>query len=475
MSGSGNAVTADEVKAQVDDDVLAQAEEAGVDVDGVIEETVAQRSDYGAATVKRFVVSALNRQIEAASAETVKGLLCGSRDRHGKNWPRRHALIKSDGQHIEASTWDGSLPTPDGSEIDIPAGAAVEIGLEHDAEYDSYEAKQIHSVNQLSRADLSDRLTSVAKKPSDLRSGDEYSIVAVHGEIAFVNPQTVFADGEPQGDGPVMLEDERGQPKPHFEVVLDEDGDTRVRGHAEQQRYATPYFDLEDFDRLVRDAHSDFDTPENQAGFLNDALRGREVVLIGNVNSYDKNRSQGQTKKYVDVAVAGLIGVERDDQDGDTGVSEAHESPNADSVQKTDDGDGADSAGSGDKPETGSIEEVAGDVAQYASLVGMSKSDLSPEVLRENTEIDAPDSVLEAAIERLDGDDESGEPRDSGGQEVDDPIEACFNDEKGMYECPQEGCLFSASGQAGLFGHVTGDHVAGDQNPEEWIESVVGN
>jgi len=44
-----------------------------------------------------------------------------------------------------------------------------------------------------------------------------------------------------------------------------------------------------------------------------------------------------------------------------------------------------------------------------------------------------------------------------------------------MYECPQEGCLFSASGQAGLFGHVTGDHVAGDQNPEEWIESVVGN
>lgn len=478
MSESGNAVTAEEVQAQIDDDVLAQAESAGVDVDAVIEQTVASRSGYGAATIKRFAVSALNRQIEAASAETVKGLLCGSRDRHGKNWPRRHALIKSDGEHIEASTWDGSLPTPDGHEIDIPAGAAVEIGLEHDAEYDSYEAKQIHSVSQLSRSEIADRLTSIAKRPSDLRSSDEYTIVAVHGEVGFVNPQTVFEDGEPQGDGPVMIEDERGEPKPHFEVVLDEDSDTRVRAHVERQRYATPYFSVEDFDRLVRDAYSDFDTPDAQAGFLNDALKGREVVVVGNVNSYDKNRSQGQTKKYVDIAVAGIIEVPDGSVGGESDVSEAHESPDPTPEKTTEDADSTDDdGGSGGESGSPAVDDVAADVAQYASLVGMSKSDLSPEVLRENTEIEAPDAVLSAAIDRLEGDEEGGEPRDTGGGSPDDdadPIEMCRDRSTGQYECPQEGCLFSASSEAGLFGHVVGTHVAGDTNPEEWIASEVG-
>jgi hypothetical protein len=197
MSGSGNTLSADEVRRSIDAQVVQEASDAGVDVDGVIESTIAERGDYGRRTVERFAVSALNRQIEAAASDTVSGILCGSRDRHGKNWPRRHALIKSDGDHLEASTWDGTLPTPDGTEVEIPAGAAVEIGLEHDSQYDSYEAKQLHSVQDLDRETLASRLASISKTPGDLSREDEYEIVAVRGELRFVNPQTIVEDGEP--------------------------------------------------------------------------------------------------------------------------------------------------------------------------------------------------------------------------------------------------------------------------------------
>jgi hypothetical protein len=460
MSGSGNTLSADEVRRSIDAQVVQEASDAGVDVEGVIESTIAERGDYGRRTVERFAVSALNRQIEAAASDTVSGILCGSRDRHGKNWPRRHALVKSDGDHLEASTWDGTLPTPDGTEVEIPAGAAVEIGLEHDSQYDSYEAKQLHSVQDLDRETLASRLASIAKSPGDLSRDDEYEIVAVRGEIRFVNPQTVFEDGEPQGDGEVMMTDERGQPKPHFELVLAEEANTRVRGHVERQRYSEPYFDVEDFDMLIRDAFSDFDSPDQQSGLLNDALRDREVVVVGNVNSFDQNRSQGTTTRYVDMAVAGVVEL----PDTNTTTSAPQQSG---TESETDDA-------TDDAPETGSFGDVKDSIEQYADLVGLGIDEITVETVDENMDLDAPDSVVQEAIIDLgSGDDpETGSAPDTS--DADSPIEACRDPETGQLLCPADGCIYSASGEAGLFGHIVGQHAPGAENPEEWVANQVG-
>lgn len=463
MSGSGKQLSADEVKSELDAGLLKSAADADVDVDGVVESTIANRGEYGKKTVVRFAVSALNRQIEAAASDTVSGILCGSRDRHGKNWPRRHALIKSDGDHLEASTWDGTLPTPDGTTVDIPAGAVVEMGLEHDTQYDSYEAKQLHSVQELGREELSSRLASVAVTPGGLSRNDEYEIVAVHGKIAYVNPQTVFEDGEPQGDGEVMMTDENGQPKPHFEVVLSEDENTRVRGHVERQRYAEPFFDVEDFDMLVRDAHTDFDTPDQQAGLLNDALRDREVIIVGNVNSFDQSRSQGQTTRYVDMAVAGIVELADKPQTADTSTQSPSE-PESDN--ETDDGQ-----------ESSSFVAVKKNVEQYADLVGLDTSEITVETVNENMDLDAPESVIQEAINALGagGEPEVGsEPDTSDASDADSPVEACRDPETGQLLCPAEGCIFSASGEASLFGHIAGEHAPDAENPEEWVAAQVG-
>jgi hypothetical protein len=487
MSGSGNALTTTEVQSEIDADLQQRAEDAGIDVEEVVEGQIEENGNYGKKTVVRFAESALNRQIEANSAELVSGILAGSRDRYGKNWPRRHALVKSDGDHIEASSWEASLPTTAGGETEIPSAAAVEMRVEYDDEYGSYTAKQLAEVNQLSKAELATRMEQVARHPSSLGRDDEYEMVVVKGEIAYINPQTVFEDGEPQGDGPIMLEDERGRPKPHFELVLEEEADTRLRAHVERQRYSEPLMAIEDFGALCRDAYGQFaDAPDDQTRFVGDAMRGREVAVVGNVNKVDKSRggkNEGTTK-YIDIGVAGIIELDPDTDSDDAQKQpepEPEPEPESDTDESDDDSLGDfediehdDSDDTDDSP-AADIDDVAADVQQYADLVGMDQSEITAEVIVENTAIDAPDSVIETAIERIGDDAPPADVDDDSDDEPDDPIETLRDDETGQLECPDPDCFANASGEAGLYGHVMGTHIPGDADPEEWVlEQIEG-
>jgi len=489
MSGSGKTFGAEEVQAKIDDELIGRAEESGIDVTSVVESTIEEYSSYSIPTVVRFAESALNNKLEASSAEKVAGILCGSRDRFGKNWPRRHALIRSNGEHIEASTWSGSIQTAEGGEVQIPAGSAVEVRLEHDAEYDSYDLKQLDSATELPRHQLASKLSNVAKHPSEIGRKDEYTTVAVRGEVRYINPQTVFEGGEPQGDGPIMMPDERGNPKPHFELVLSESGDTRLRAHVERQRYGEPFFSVEDFEALCRDAHANFDTPDGQTNFIGDAMRGRDVIIIGNVNSVNTSRKDGNVTKYIDVGVAGIVEVPEDTPDEDQGsVSESVEDSGAEEGDEGDeytfdedglgpfedpaDEDEGDDGGDDSKPSQ--VDEVTEKIEQYIEIVGMDASELSVEVVKENTAIHAPDSVISAAIDRLSGDSEAPQTEtdgDDGGEG--DLMARLRNSDTGQLECPHEGCYYNCGSEAEMYGHVASTHIAGDDNPEEWLQQEV--
>jgi hypothetical protein len=120
---------------------------------------------------------------------------------------------------------------------------------------------------------------------------------------------------------------------------------------------------------------------------------------------------------------------------------------------------------------------VTADVRQYADLVGMDQSEITAEVIAENTAIDAPDSVIETAIERIgDGEPDTGsDDSDDSDGEPDDPIERLRDEETGQLECPDPDCFANASNEAGLYGHVMGTHIPGDADPEEWVlEQIEG-
>jgi len=483
MSGpSGNTVDAEEVQAEMNDDLRQQAEDAGVDVSFIVDKTIQEDADLGLTNVVRLVESTLKQQVEMESTETVSGILAGSRDRYGKNWPRRYALVRSDGDHIEVASWPGSLPTPDGGEAEIPAAAAVDMRVEYDSEYDSYEAKQLDSVTKLSKTDLSQKLAQVAVHPSEIGRDDEYETVAVRGTVAYVNPQTVFDDGSPAGDGPIMLADDRGRPKPHFELVLSEEADTRIRAHVERQRYCEPLMAIDSFEKLCKKAQDRFNTPDNQTKFVGDVLRERDVVVVGNVNKVDQARSDGDVTKYIDIGVAGIVEV----VDADDGTEEVAEEttddaddefvPDDDQLGNFDPDEGeVHPDQSDDSDDTADVAQVAEQVQQYAELVGMGKNEITAEVITENTAIEAPDSVIEAAIERIGADADESVDEARGGDEPDDPIESLRNSETGQLECPSDSCFANASGKAGLFGHVMGTHIPGDADPEEWVlEQIEG-
>jgi hypothetical protein len=359
----------------------------------------------------------------------------------------------------------------------------VKFRVEHDAEYDSYEAVGIEAVKDLSESELREKLGKVAVSPQELKASDEYEVVVVQGTVAFVNPQTIFEDGEAKDDGPVVLEDARGSKQPHFEVVLNGVEGYRVRGHLERQRYGRPVVDLEDIGLLLDDA-SESQTPEEQASLLNNALHERSVFLVGNVNSYNTSRRDGDVRKYIDIGLTGIIetGSTRESESESSGAS-----TETSSTGSTATGDGT----SGDTgSETGDLDELVAEIKKFCEWTDTDPENLTAEMVVEKVGVDAPESVVRHAIQTAAGGAEASKPEqgaedtsppkaDSGGSEAaestasdvpDDPLELIRNDD-GTLSCPGDGddCLFSGS-EASLYGHAQSEHNADD--PKEWVEQT---
>ena len=483
MSGqSGSGDTAVEVKNRLEDDLIDRASDSGVDVDSIIENTVEEYADYSAPTVVRFARSSISTQIEAAESESMKGLIAGSRDRFGKNWPRRISVVRSNGEHIEASTWSGSLPMASGGKTEIPNGAAVTLRCDYDSEYDSWEAEALDSVDELEQAEFASRLESVARSPSELGRDDEYEVVVVRGSIDYVNPQTVFEDGEPIGPGEVLMPDEDGAEKPHLEIVMDDPSGVRVRGHIERQRYGQPMVALADADLLLHDAVKNHTTPDEQASFIMDAFRSTEVVMVGNVNSFDTDRSDGETRSYVDIAVSAVVeipesgGVSESASETES-ESDATEASDPGEFESESDDDGSDGDGGGE-PEgtsaTGQVGDVVDDIETYCELTGEDAASLDAGTVKEKIKsVDAPETVISVALDRITGDAEAPESGDGDGDDSGTPedIEEALA-EGDMLVCPGEDCIASSPSLAGLCGHVADQHNP-DSTPKEWIEGRV--
>lgn len=426
------------VKDAIDASLLETAADTDVDVDDVVLTKLDQHGDYSPATVANFAQAEIRSRVEAEKAETLKGIIMGCRDRHGRNWPRQHSLVRSSGDHAQVSVWDGTLPNPQGNEVAMPAGGAiVNIECTFDEEYESYEGQRLTSVKDLDKEGLVENLSKVAVDPSDLTASDEYEIVVIRGTVQDVEPQTIFVNGEPDHDGDVLMTDERGDLQPHFEVRLERDGGTFLRGHVERQAYGKPYFVAEDLLAVCGDAYEQFDDPSSQANYVSKALENRDVLLVGNVNAFNRDRDgEGDPVTYIDLGLSALVTAGTEAQQRVTDVEqEDPEEP--------------------EEPEGRDVDEVREDIEQYASLVGIDVDELTVEDVNENLDIDADDVTIRAALEGV----ETGE-----GEEDEEPEEESIGDilaplkEGDSYNCPVEDCLVQAGSAGELLGHAQTEH-----------------
>lgn len=451
----------DEVNRQADGDLIAEAAAEGIDVDSTIRENIREHDPHGdmkPATVARLTISSLKKQIEATNADDIRGIVIGNRDRFGKNWPRRYSVLRSSGDHVELSSFDPALQSAGGGEVRIPEAGIATFKAVYDDEYDSWEAKQIEDPKRLDAEGLRERLATVAVPPSGIGPGDEWEIAVVRGDIRWINPQTLFEDNEAVGDGPILMPDERGEERPHLEIALEEDGSTRLRGHLERQRYGRPHVDIPDFGVLVERA-ADRGSPDEQASFLQDALAGLDVILVGNVSSYDQSRREDRVVNYVDMALTAVVdmsGTEDEPVADEAGETAGPDEPEHARVVDEDEGER-------------SVVDVRSDIEQYAELANMDIGDLTVELVKDKLNLDDPDSVIEHAL-RMDAADPQEAARTPSPGEEPDSWEAAV-EEDGMYHCPGEECIYSAGSPAGLLGHAS-KHTGGD--PEEWIREQVG-
>jgi len=298
-------------------EVVENAEKLGIDVEGVVKEITEKYGEkYSKKTILTKIRAELRKRIQTASATKVKGIIAGSRDRWGRNFPIRLAVVRSSGEHIEVSTWSYENVKLGSGTGEVPVTAIAELSVQKDEQYGSYQLLAIEKFKFLKRKELIEKLLQVAQRPSELDESQLYKIVVVKGVIHSILPATKFEEGEPVGTYPLLTEDAREKPNqwPTMQIWLKPDDETRCRLILERPRYAKPFYDVTDLVELCKDALELKDHVE-QANFVQDGLEGRSVIAVGVMLQYNKTRlSDGTPVNYVDIGVAGLYEYEEPKQ-----------------------------------------------------------------------------------------------------------------------------------------------------------------
>lgn len=448
----------DSVRAQIDNEVIESANDVGIDVDAVIGNVIESRGDYGPKTIATFASGSLRDQVEAEKADEVTGIVAGTRDWAGSEGPRRISILRSNGDHLELSSFDGELPGPDGEDVRIPStGAIATFRCSWNEQYENFDAKGIQSVKPLNTPELVNELQKVVERPSELKATSEGEVVAVKGQIAFVDEveelEQIGDEWQVTERYDVVQSDERGKPVPHVQISLDRDDRTVVRGEIDKQRYGTPLLEVEDFEALAVDA-LDMGGPQEQSNFLQDALQGREVIFVGQVFKYDEaTTSDDELRKYVNMSLSAIIETDLDEaqQTVESASSEPEPQPEPD-PESEDEGDDR------------TWKDVRDDIEQYADLSGEDIDDLTVADVKDALNLDYPDVVIDAAL--------SGEPpgdadSSDGGEDY-----AAIK-EGGVFQCPVETdgtpCPASAGSIAELSGHIYGEHDIGEP-AQGWLK-----
>lgn len=259
-------------------------------------------------------------------------IVFGGADRWGGNpkAPMHYLAMKKNKEFVRIKTWDTGLFSS------MPCKARVVGTLTSDPKYGDAVVPVDDGVSAIEAVDketLQKALMKVAITPQDhgkLEALVQYNVpYAFRGKIQWINPTSIWQDGENVGLNDVFCNDENTPPKKCVTCSISinaNDSGVGLTLNLDRPRINHPIVDIEDFEALAEDAYTENPGDRKKQGnYLKEVLSGRDVIAVGTVSG----KKEKNNMLYVNVSTAFLMEVNPD-------IKPANDAPKIDEFHKED-------------------------------------------------------------------------------------------------------------------------------------------
>jgi len=383
-------------------DVWNSASTAGLKPSEIINGISDKLGKYGEKRALSIAAAAINREVRNLEKEfiTVKGIVVGSTDRFGSKSPVTYHCLDNKGKPFKIATWDRNL-------ITFPN--IVEVRGEVNSKYGNIIVDEVLSTDSV-KSSISEKMATVAMTVnSDFTYVEQYQVVPVKGIIRWINPAAKFENKEKVGSMEIMETKEypNADLHPVLDISLDPmESPNRINIQLKRQRAGNPLVNIEDFLEIVKDGYNqNRGDPKKQAKYVEDALRGVEVVAIGEVSSIKEvwNAETSKMDNFINISVSYIeeIGFNGESIKKPVNPPKKEASPKKEKTPKKE-----------KKPEKQSKSEeatpdkdkdygdVVKDIVTLAKILKRHPNEITPTEIRNSLEVKLTDTVIKAAIEK---------------------------------------------------------------------------
>ena len=289
-------------------------QEAGVEVDKqVAKQFYQENQEMHLRTAISKAISAISQQAIEANLEEWHGVALGMRDFTYKDQEPENlkqvwiSFIKEDGKIEELKCWGTHI-----NNQKMPFGALLELKGAWN-KYTSPKTKQTynnwipHQMKILKELTRDERIKLCEKSyiPIEKFTKDLiYSSVIGFGVIGRVVNVTRFTNSVKDGSYELLQRKRDGADTYTFSVLLKTQGENTITIDFEPQQLANFYFDIIDFEEIMRDAIQ----TNNQIKELSNALNNRKVFYIGNYRSTKRGLTkQRESRTFIRIRGTALI------------------------------------------------------------------------------------------------------------------------------------------------------------------------
>lgn len=392
-----------------DDELAKQVKTSEIDAEATIAKAKPNLDKYGLVTGISIAAARLKEAVLEKMSDEVKGLFIGHRDVFGSNSPVKIPLLSSKGDHMELISWGTSVKYGD-AKIELPFPFLATVKILAEKEYKGMPSLRLIVVKdytEISIADAISRLTKIAKSVGELDSGDEFRPVVIRGRISFVAPMTKWKNKEKDGAWQIYMPNARDTPVNHpvMQISLEGENGNMVRTSFDRQRNAVPTFCMEDFEAVCIDAVSISKDPSEQARFVGEAIKDRNVIIVGYVTKVNPQANV----TYIEIGGYALLDADPSTQAALTRaepVQKGKETKGKKSIEpekETEDAPAKKSSPAGKKGKTSPVDKLKERIRTYAETVGTDINDIGADEMIKVFKLEGvmEKSSVETAIEEL--------------------------------------------------------------------------